>query len=364
MRSREQALEAGRRPELIPDGEVWNDTILELAPPPTRGGVASVVWRWSAWDHLVQDYDATKATFGVVADAPHRLDLNFCPAGGKTGSRNRDLLVPADRRPPNPSGLVAVSPEGKTGEKDWLHCNAVAYDAARDEVWISSNVLSEVLCVDHATTAAEAATGDGGRRGRGGDVLYRFGNPRARRRGGEPERQLFCQHSAHVLPGGDADGAARVLLFNNGRAPDRMWSTIDEYEMPARFAIDTACTTDDADADPAPPRLVWRYGPALGRRDSFYCTHSSGCQRLPNGNTLITFGPQGIILEVTRDGEQCWRYVSPVRSDAHAHVAVRQGDQRTGGRFSLFRALRYAPDDPCLAGCELPASDLRRPLER
>ena len=70
------------------------------------------------------------------------------------------------------------------------------------------------------------------------------------------------------------------------------------------------------------------------------------------------------IVEVTRDGEQCWRYVSPVRSDADAHVVVRQGDQRTGGRFSLFRALRYAPDDPRLDGCELPASHLRRPLER
>merc|ERR1711871_1860375 len=38
--------------------------------------------------------------------------------------------------------------------------------------------------------------------------------------------------------------------------------------------------------------------------DSFYCTHISGCQRLPGGNTLITMGPQGMLVEVTPGGQQ------------------------------------------------------------
>ena len=57
---------------------------------------------------------------------------------------------------------------------------------------------------------------------------------------------------------------------------------------------------------------MWTYGARAGRLGSFYCTHISGVQRLPNGNTLITMGPQGILSEVTRGGEEVWRYVSPV----------------------------------------------------
>lgn len=32
----------------------------------------------------------------------------------------------------------------------------------------------------------------------------------------------------------------------------------------------------------------------------------------PNGNTLVTMGPQGILVEVTPDHEEVWRYISPV----------------------------------------------------
>ena len=34
-------------------------------------------------------------------------------------------------------------------------------------------------------------------------------------------------------------------------------------------------------------------------------------QRLPNGNTLITEGTDGRLIEVTRDHEIVWEYISP-----------------------------------------------------
>ena len=110
---------------------------------------------------------------------------------------------------------------------------------------------------------------------------------------------------------------------------------------------------------PSPPPVtvgrqppIWLHGPPLNRRGTFYATHGSGCQRLVNGNTLITLMPLGTLLEVTPSGSEVWRYVSPLCSDGNKLSTVRQGDQRVG-RFSLFRALRYAPDHAAFSGREL-----------
>ena len=66
------------------------------------------------------------------------------------------------------------------------------------------------------------------------------------------------------------------------------------------------------------------YSTSSSQYGSFYATHISGCQRLPNGNTLVTLGPHGIIFEVTPGGDEVWRYVSPARCDEHAVSFVRQ----------------------------------------
>lgn len=338
-KTKEACIKAGRRPELIPDGEVWDNLVVELRPD--GKGSADVVWVWSVWDHLVQDYDPDRANYQADVGAhPELFDINFCPPGGKIGCRNRDSI--ADKSPAAaPSGFHFLrGPVGKQGEKDWLHCNCVSYDSTRDLIVISVNVMSEFIIIDHSTTTAQAAAHKGGKRGKGGDILYRFGNPQVRRRGSPYDQQLFCQHSAKVITGMPGEG--HILLFNNGRAPDRHWSSVDEFALP--------------ESEPGIFRMaalserVWSFGPAAGRLGSFYCTHSSGCARLPNGNTLVTMGPQGILFEVTPAGEEVWRWVNPVSSRGGAFSVTRQGEQRQGDGYSLFRAVRYAPDDPRLAG--------------
>ena len=79
---------------------------------------------------------------------------------------------------------------------------------------------------------------------------------------------------------------------------------------------------------------------------SFYAHHSSGVRRCPDGtNTLITLGPQGVVFEVTPDGEEVWRFVNPVEQrKKRAPAVVRQGAQRGAGNFGLFFAERYPPD--------------------
>ena len=68
----------GRNPELLEGGVLWSDKLIELQPD-TLGG-ADIVWEWRAWDHLVQDFDSTKANYGVVADnqQPHRRQFWHC----------------------------------------------------------------------------------------------------------------------------------------------------------------------------------------------------------------------------------------------------------------------------------------------
>ena len=91
------------------------------------------------------------------------------------------------------------------------------------QILVSLNVPSEIVIVDHGTTAVEVRQDKGGKRGKGGQILWRWGNPQTYRRGDRMDQQLFCQHSPHFIPEG-CPGAGNVLVFNNGRAPDRFQS--------------------------------------------------------------------------------------------------------------------------------------------
>jgi hypothetical protein len=66
--------------------------------------------------------------------------------------------------------------------------------------------------------------------------------------------------------------------------------------------------------NPVTLKVVWEYsGKTVGYRDKtrFYSSYVSSAQRLPNGNTLITSGATGRLIEVTPDLEIVWEYISP-----------------------------------------------------
>ena len=76
----------------------------------------------------------------------------------------------------------------------------------------------------------------------------------------------------------------------------------------------------------------------------------SGCQRLPNDNTLICEGAKGRFLEVTRDKEVVWEYISPFFYQDPGIVGY---ISQIGLSNLIFRAHRYDPDYPGLRGAEL-----------
>ena len=83
----------------------------------------------------------------------------------------------------------------------------------------------------------------------------------------------------------------------------------------------------------------------------------SGAQRLPNGNTLVSAGAVGVLLEVDTNGSILWRYVNPVTGNG----ILEQGDPVPGAQGGasnpLFKARRYHPDFAGFDGKDLTPGD-------
>ena len=81
----------------------------------------------------------------------------------------------------------------KIVENQELIINAEFYNAALDQIMISPRHLSEIYIIDHSTTTAEAAGHTGGTHNKGGDILWRWGNPQVYRQGNSSNQKLFFQ---------------------------------------------------------------------------------------------------------------------------------------------------------------------------
>ncbi len=300
-----EALAAGRRPETVKESNLHPDCILEVQP--TGKTTGKIVWEWHAWDHLIQDFDSTKTNYGDVGAHPELIDVNF----------GEGVLAAMVAKPDELAKLRAIGYVGAAGRKagpvraDWMHANGLAYNADLDQIMVSVHEFSEFWIIDHSTTTAQAAGHSGGRYGKGGDLLYRWGNPRAYRAGTVKDQKLFSQHNAQWIPKG-LPGEGHVLVFNNGtRRPGGAYSTVDELVLPLESDGHYARTPGAAYG---PDKPVWSY--AAPKRTDFFSSFISGVQRLPNGNTLICSGANGTFLEVTPDKEIVWKYVNPEKPSA------------------------------------------------
>ncbi len=266
-----EAVAAGRNPDLLNAGELWADHIIEVDPASDE-----IVWSWHLWDHLVQDHDSDKLNFGVVGEHPELVDLNY--TGGNLN-----------------------------GPADWTHINGIDYHEEWDQIIVSVHTFSELWIIDHSTSEAEASGHEGGTYGKGGDLLYRWGNPAAYRAGDEADQQLFKQHDTQWIEEG-LPGEGNILVFNNGRGrPGGNWSSIEEILAPVDAG---GFYNEPVSGEPFGPEApVWTY--SAENPQDFYSDHISGCQRLPDGNTLICDGPGGYFFEVRPDGQVVWDYQCP-----------------------------------------------------
>jgi len=288
-----EAVATGRNTNIV-DNFIYPDYIIEVKPTGFSSG--DIVWEWHVWDHLIQDFDPSKNNYGVVKNHPELIDVNFA-----------------------------------TIKKDWTHINSVDYNEELDQILLCSRYFNEIWIIDHSTTTEEAAGHNGGRYGKGGDLLYRWGNKQTYRAGDEEDQQLFEPHGAKWIESG-CPGEGNILVFNNQRVLEdepnpnlRRYSSVDEIIPP----VDLNGNYHKIGVAYGPISTTWSYYDEENPHD-FYSPTLSGAQRLPNGNTLICDGdPAGKFFEVTPEKGIVWEY------------------ENTFSQINnVFNIYRYSPDYP------------------
>ena len=318
-KSVEQAEQAGRDPDKMSQNQLWPDHIVEVEPVGTDQ--ANIVWEWHIWDHLIQDFDSTKDNYGVVADHPELLDINFADAAGPNKYKS-----------------------------DWMHCNGIDYNPILDQIALSCKNTNEIYLIDHSTTTAEAASHSGGNSGKGGDILYRWGNPEAYRAGTPEDQQLFGQHDIQWIQEG-RPGAGDLSLFNNGVGRSTSYSSVDVISPPlvnGEYVIQPGSAWG-----PAAPIWSWDQGTDM------YGTSISGSERLENGNTLVTWGQRGTFYEVNLEGEIVWEYINPVIGNGPMNQGetIPQGQNVNSQQNTVFKAHRYNSSFAGFVGKDLTPGD-------
>ena len=276
-----EAYAAGRTSINNSLNQMWSTAIFEIQHDGNGGG--EIVWEWHLWDHLIQDVDPSDDNYGVVADHPELFNINVGSVGGGGG----------------PGGANA----------DWMHINAISYNVEYEQIVISSRHQCEIYVIDHSTTTEEAASHSGGRYGKGGDFLYRWGNPQNYDRGSNSDNLICDQHSINWIPSG-YPGEGNFILFNNDG------DEALEFDPP----MDSDGFYDIENGEPyGPNNIVWS-SPYMATQ------MQGGAFRLPNGNTLVTDCDSGTIKEFTQSGSTVWTYI------------------HSGNNANIARAQKYAID--------------------
>ena len=306
-----QAVQAGRDPLNIPEGKIYNQQILELEP--FGKNEATIVWEWNFKDHLIQNIDKNKDNFGIITDNPQLLDFNF--------TNNTENF----------------------GRANWLHINSIQYNQKLNQIILSSRNLSEIYIIEHSTTTEISKGHTGGLYGKGGDFLYRWGNPQSYDHGTVDDNILSGQHYPHWIPDGLND-QGKVMIFNNVSAP--FVSTLDIIVLPESSP---GIYDYDEINGYAPTLPDWRY--SSPEPTDFYSAILSSGQRLPNGNTLICDGDSGYFFEIDTNENVVWEYINPISTTG----TLTQGDEPITNL--VFRAHKFSLDYPAFQGRDLTPGD-------
>ena len=253
------------------------DKIIEIEP--LDNDQANIIWEWRFYDHLIQNYDPNMLNYGIISENPQLFNINAYNLLG-----------------------------------DFTHLNCVDFNAELNQIVFSSRTLNEVFIIDHSTTTEEAKSHIGGIYGKGGDFLYRWGNPINYNRGDFGDQKLHAPHADNWI-NSDYPGGGNILLFDNEY--DVSISAIIEFQPPI---LSNGLYSLDANEPFEPNEYTW-----INHSSNYYSLSHSGAFRMPNGNTLITiFGVPPLyeinIIEIDENGSLQWEYL---------------------GSFITFRASKY-----------------------
>ena len=363
--TQEEAIAAGRDPKNVTVSGLWADKIIEIKPNKPSGG--EIVWEWNTWDHLIQDFDASKENYGKVNENPGKIDINIA------GSKDHPEIMSAEQiEGMKKQGGLPANVNVDNQHAELTHANAISYNLNLDQIVVSFKYFNEIYIIDHSTTTDEANGTTGGKWGQGGNLLYRWGDSKNYRRGAADSRILNMQHDVKFIPEG-YPGAGELMVFNNDiENPENKLSSIGEafsklkspevaipvgdfgnYSAVHQFKppVSNKGTYIIPKEGPiGPAESSWTY--IAPDKYSFYSPFVSGAQRLKNGNTLITTGVSGRMFEVTPNKEIVWEYWNPYND----HYTLPDGSpaQPLGPfLYALFRSTHYDLDYSAFSGKDL-----------
>jgi hypothetical protein len=283
---------AGRDP-LLNTGEFRLNKIIEIQPVGTDQ--VAIVWEWKLMDHFIQEYDASKNNFGVVIEHPELVDINF------------------DNQQPI----------------DFCHMNSIDYNATLDQILVSARHLSEIYIIDHSTTTAQAAGHSGGTAGKGGDLIYRWGNPRVYQAGTATDQKLRMQHDAKWVDNGFPD-AGNISVFNNGGDGVGTNSSVHLFAP-----VIMGSGYDTLNNRYLPVDFSWSWeGSVMGHLVQE--NNKSSVQSLENGNVIFCQTSIGQITELLPNGTIVWVYNNPSGTSIYSQYSTIASPDN-----SMFRAEKY-----------------------
>tara|TARA_Y100001958_G_C21241987_1_gene570067 strand:- start:1185 stop:2453 length:1269 start_codon:yes stop_codon:yes gene_type:complete len=248
--------------------ELWSLAIFEINP--IQNDSFNIVWEWHLWDHLIQDIDPGLENFGIISENPHRLNINL----------------------------------GDHFSSDWLHTNSIDYNHNLDQIIFSSRNLNEIFIIDHSTTTEEAKYSVGGNSGKGGDILFRWGNPNNYNRGQISDRILGSQHGVNWIQD-SLVGGGQILLFNNNPSdsigPSGLYGNSSVIQI--KPSLDS---NGNYIIEGNSPFILLEEKLIYGDDHSFFSNFQSGAYRLQNGNTLISVTQEKRIFEIDSIGDITW----------------------------------------------------------
>ncbi len=258
-------------------GSARPDKLVEIKPTGLKTG--EIVWEWNSWDHKTTDPD----------NHPELLE--------DPGSNGRE----------------------------WTHVNNISWNRDLDQLIVDIKSFHEIIILDHSTTTQEAAGSTGGKYGKGGTILYRWGQARNYGISGNDYLSGFhggawvhtiCPRTFEPLPG----GGKNVLFFHN-----------DEHEL---FEITLPGLGDgvyprESGAAFGPKEPIWSVDQRLSR-------HEGSIQKLPNGNYLIG-DPDGGIYEIAPSGEKVWS-ITGMRCNQARRYSYSYLDPNVGIKSKSFQS--------------------------
>ncbi len=192
---------------------------------------------------------------------------------------------------------------------DWMHINCISvlgpnqwYDAG-DKRFAPDNIIFDARNANILAIISKET----------GEIVWRVGPDFNENEAVKKLGWIIGQHHLHMIPQG-LPGAGNLLIFDNGGHAG--------YGEPNPASV---TGNDNASRDysrvlefnPQTLEIVWQYTPLEAGNilftdaHKFYSSYISSAQRLPNGNTLITEGSDGRLIEVTPDHEIVWEFVNP-----------------------------------------------------